>query len=389
MTDNKVPQTDGTYESVVVSASDYYPFGMAMAERTFSNESYRYGFNGKENDTDFGSHIQDYGFRLYSPAEVRFLSVDPLTKGYPMLTPYQFASNTPIWGIDLDGLEVMLHTDWRNFVKKIKVIREIQIRRMTVKDGSKEHKVAIITHRFEDKQITFSLSYSPDLIHDKSIRADKNDNWLKDKWKRGGEILTKTDGVSLGDLTSIKAITYHGSKKALTFAMTGRLLSYNDVINPKSNGNSFLHFYGSALVTSIFGYDAAKTAQDIHERESVQLTEDNLLDTDNVHRQGAIMDNVKDAINNAWGRSFGMKLRKKYNIGNETMWTVDLAKNYMNDIIQYWNNSVDSQNQIAPLNESDNDFLKKWVKELNYRLQFGEIIDSNTTFDQAEIDGRK
>lgn len=33
------------------------------------------------------------------------LSVDPLTKSFPMLTPYQFASNTPIMAIDLDGLE--------------------------------------------------------------------------------------------------------------------------------------------------------------------------------------------------------------------------------------------------------------------------------------------
>lgn len=39
------------------------------------------------------------------PRIARFLSVDPLTKEYPMLTPYQFASNTPIWAIDLDGLE--------------------------------------------------------------------------------------------------------------------------------------------------------------------------------------------------------------------------------------------------------------------------------------------
>ncbi|MES2730943.1 MAG: hypothetical protein V4714_04315, partial [Bacteroidota bacterium] len=35
----------------------------------------------------------------------RFLSVDPLTKSYPELTPYQFAGNTPIQAIDLDGLE--------------------------------------------------------------------------------------------------------------------------------------------------------------------------------------------------------------------------------------------------------------------------------------------
>ena len=34
-----------------------------------------------------------------------FLSVDPITKKYPELTPYQFASNRPIDGIDEDGLE--------------------------------------------------------------------------------------------------------------------------------------------------------------------------------------------------------------------------------------------------------------------------------------------
>ncbi len=34
--------------------------------------------------------------------------MDPLTAGYPMLTPYQFASNTPIVAIDLDGLELLL-----------------------------------------------------------------------------------------------------------------------------------------------------------------------------------------------------------------------------------------------------------------------------------------
>jgi hypothetical protein len=36
------------------------------------------------------------------------LSVDPITKQYPELTPYQFASNTPIQAIDLDGLEAFI-----------------------------------------------------------------------------------------------------------------------------------------------------------------------------------------------------------------------------------------------------------------------------------------
>lgn len=68
---------------------------------------YRYGFNGKENDNEIkgDGNQQDYGMRIYDPRVGRFLSVDPIISKYPELTPYQFASNRPIDGIDQDGLE--------------------------------------------------------------------------------------------------------------------------------------------------------------------------------------------------------------------------------------------------------------------------------------------
>ena len=56
------------------------------------------------NGQGLGNSI-DYGFRRQDTRTGRFISVDPLTKKYPMLTPYQFASNRCIDGIDLDGLE--------------------------------------------------------------------------------------------------------------------------------------------------------------------------------------------------------------------------------------------------------------------------------------------
>ena len=99
------------YEAQVLSYEQYYPFGSTQGGRGASGVDYRFGFNGKENDKDFGNQlIQDYGFRLYNPAIAKFLSVDPLAPEYPMLTPYQFASNSPIAGIDLDGLEFYLKT---------------------------------------------------------------------------------------------------------------------------------------------------------------------------------------------------------------------------------------------------------------------------------------
>jgi hypothetical protein len=45
-----------------------------------------------------------------SSANTRFLSVDPLTKNYPYLTPYAFAENDVIRCIDLDGKERYIST---------------------------------------------------------------------------------------------------------------------------------------------------------------------------------------------------------------------------------------------------------------------------------------
>jgi RHS repeat-associated protein len=94
----------------LLSAQDYYPFGMQMPGRSYlanSSLSYRYGFNGKEKDDEVmgaGNEI-DYGMRVYDPRAGRFLSVDALTKTFPALTPYQYAGNSPIKFIDLDGAE--------------------------------------------------------------------------------------------------------------------------------------------------------------------------------------------------------------------------------------------------------------------------------------------
>ena len=96
------------YLADVITSSDYYPFGMLMPGRNYAaNKTYRYGFNGKENDNEIKGegNQQDYGMRVYDPRIGRFLSVDPLAASYPWYTPYQFAGNRPVIAIDLDGME--------------------------------------------------------------------------------------------------------------------------------------------------------------------------------------------------------------------------------------------------------------------------------------------
>jgi len=79
---------------------------------------------------------------MYNRLIGRFPTPDPLiVKGqqYPELSPYQFASNTPIWALDLDGLEawpanhqvseVMSINDFRRFaVAEIKRLGQEDIK---------------------------------------------------------------------------------------------------------------------------------------------------------------------------------------------------------------------------------------------------------------------
>jgi RHS repeat-associated protein len=115
----------------VVSANDYYPFGSQMPGRdtTFAANLYRYGFNGKENDNEVKGvgDQQDYGKRIYDPRVGRFLSVDPITNKYPELTPYQFASNTPLQAIDLDGLEGLSNNDYQSHFQQQVAIKQFRV----------------------------------------------------------------------------------------------------------------------------------------------------------------------------------------------------------------------------------------------------------------------
>lgn len=52
----------------ILSASDYFCFGATMNSRKYTSSSYRYGFNGKENDKETAGTLEgtlDFGCRIY------------------------------------------------------------------------------------------------------------------------------------------------------------------------------------------------------------------------------------------------------------------------------------------------------------------------------------
>lgn len=98
----------GNFEANVVSAQDYYPFGMQMPGRTFTgSDDYRYGFQGQEQDDEIkgrGNSV-NYKYRMHDPRIGRFFAVDPLEADYPWNSPYAFSENRVTDAIELEGLE--------------------------------------------------------------------------------------------------------------------------------------------------------------------------------------------------------------------------------------------------------------------------------------------
>jgi len=76
-----------------------------MPGRQINSNSYKYGFNGKENDNEVkgtGNSL-DFGARLYDPRLGKWLSIDPYSSSYPDMSPYTGMGNNPIYFIDPTG----------------------------------------------------------------------------------------------------------------------------------------------------------------------------------------------------------------------------------------------------------------------------------------------
>lgn len=106
-----VESTENTFASTIFVAdvltySDYYPFGQLVPTRHGSSDSYRYGFNGKENDNEIKGEGNSYDFgsrSIYDGRIARFISLDPRWREFADLSPYAFAANSPVVFIDEDG----------------------------------------------------------------------------------------------------------------------------------------------------------------------------------------------------------------------------------------------------------------------------------------------
>ncbi len=83
----------------------YMPFGEHFVNQTSTSWETPYKFSGKEKDSKTGYSY--FGARYYNSDLSVWLSVDPMSDMYPMLSPYVYVANNPILYCDPDGKKII------------------------------------------------------------------------------------------------------------------------------------------------------------------------------------------------------------------------------------------------------------------------------------------
>jgi RHS repeat-associated protein len=88
-----VIQTTGAMQS----ATDYYPFGMMLANL---GPTYRYGYQGQNSEADLESGWNSFELRMYNPRLGKWFTPDPAQQYF---SPYMAMGNNPLSNIDPTG----------------------------------------------------------------------------------------------------------------------------------------------------------------------------------------------------------------------------------------------------------------------------------------------
>ena len=356
---------------------DYYPFGMLMPNRQFNNDSYRYAFNGKEVDNEIkgtGNSI-DYGFRFYDPRVGRFLSIDPLFAAYPSLTPYQYASNTPIAAIDIDGLEALITTDYQTIEELKKDITIEHVDRLVM---GAEYRYLRVVHKYHGDRISNDVFPAASEDELRQFHKEKDITSLG-LWDKIGAVLGDSR-ISVSDamymnrksedilLINTMANRKKGFKlKQVSSVLWSRITSSDESEEDAVFGltNSMRHITGQAIITFFTDSKLADFLGDRHELKKKGLVSGNMTELTTVEQ----IDTYVDLVNNSWGQKLGELLKKDY--GHLETFSNEDAANMLNDFIEYFDQSWPDVEfkKLDPTDKKDLKEIKEFADFLNEILK--------------------
>ncbi len=142
----------------VVQATNYYPFGLSMAENPQRNdqEVQAFKYNGKELDREHQLDVYDYGARMYAPAIGRFMTMDPLAEKYYSVSPYVYCMSNPVRFVDPTGMEIEEGSlrEWEKLKRQVESQRDklqSSVDKLTAKAEAKGWSAEKLASKIGDK----------------------------------------------------------------------------------------------------------------------------------------------------------------------------------------------------------------------------------------------
>ncbi|MCB9256351.1 MAG: hypothetical protein H6579_04405 [Chitinophagales bacterium] len=191
---------------------------MVMPGRSFTSESYRYGFNGMEKDGEAWSGSDgnqlDFGARIYDCRLGRWFAVDQLPKG--MQSNYVFARDNPIIFIDPDGNDDY-YFDFET--KAITVIRTGAPHNFYTWDG--DNQARLMTSAEISEALYFNDPLFKDVIQNGSLEEEKKyfDMRLHKAQSEGAKAGYATVAIPLLVIGGVEAGTAMGVKSAIDLGL--------------------------------------------------------------------------------------------------------------------------------------------------------------------------
>ncbi len=176
------------------------------------------------------------------------------------------------------------------------------------------------------------------------------------------------------DIFSVEDVAFYYLAEAAVNKITNTEKAFliDEDSGEKGYINTFNHITAQAMITSIFSEEFADFIADVHELKNMpELTSgvfsEKQLNDPNINP----IDNYIDMINNEWGQKLGLRLKEKYNINRNTIWTPDLLADYLNELQAYysWAFQID-MNPFRP----DDGVIVRFKDKINRALERDDLI---------------
>ncbi len=80
-----------------------------MTSSNGNSTAQKFGYNGKEHNEELGLDWIDFGWRNHDASLGRWMNIDNKAEKYYNYSPYLYTANNPIYYIDPDGQQIIIH----------------------------------------------------------------------------------------------------------------------------------------------------------------------------------------------------------------------------------------------------------------------------------------